>query len=416
MSRLTEFKRLNFFTGFFTTAKDWTDGQSYHLEKRKLHNRGLHSPGVIRGELDELRVVATRGLEVQLLPGVALDKEGNELYLGQSQRVTLTPGDYTLPQLVYLALRHGEEGTDWVEYNEANQYCGFTRIKETPQLEITTSRPDNQTKLEIARIQLNEGVTAVSDAADPDNPAANEIDLRFVVQAGSVGVVEEGMTPEDMERLIQLMRRTRRDFAALSSRYSTSSATDVRQGATTLEMLARTGCLRLEQVSAVMNALADVEQDVAQELAVAYTFLVNSTEFQEYQGALFNLAAALRDGEGVNTLFTCQDRVAEAARELAEMATQRPVAEAGNDVTVATGGDEAVVVLDGSQSKVFGGRTLARYHWRLLDSELRAPLGNAGVDQTVATRRAEAEVTLDASGSYGFDGRTIIRYRWEEKE
>ena len=37
----TEFKRLNFFTGFFTTAADWTDGETYHLEKRRLHNRAL---------------------------------------------------------------------------------------------------------------------------------------------------------------------------------------------------------------------------------------------------------------------------------------------------------------------------------------------------------------------------------------
>ena len=45
--RATEFKRLRFFTGFFTTARDWEAEQNYHLEKLKLHNGGLHTPGII---------------------------------------------------------------------------------------------------------------------------------------------------------------------------------------------------------------------------------------------------------------------------------------------------------------------------------------------------------------------------------
>ena len=97
MSNHSEVKRLNFFTGFFTTAKDWNDGQSYHLDKRKLHNRGLHSPGVIRGEADELRVVAAGGLQVRVLPGAALDGGGNELYLGQPRILALNLASYTLP-------------------------------------------------------------------------------------------------------------------------------------------------------------------------------------------------------------------------------------------------------------------------------------------------------------------------------
>ena len=56
----TAFKRLNFFTGFFTTAEDWLQGQQYHLEKRKLHLRGLHTPGIIPGDGEELKVTARR--------------------------------------------------------------------------------------------------------------------------------------------------------------------------------------------------------------------------------------------------------------------------------------------------------------------------------------------------------------------
>ncbi len=43
------FKRINFFKGFLTTEKDWNEAEAYHVEKRKLHNRLLHAPGVVGG-------------------------------------------------------------------------------------------------------------------------------------------------------------------------------------------------------------------------------------------------------------------------------------------------------------------------------------------------------------------------------
>ncbi|HSB71325.1 MAG TPA: hypothetical protein VLH58_09315 [Candidatus Methylomirabilis sp.] len=414
MSNHSDFKRLSFFTGFFTTAKDWNDGQSYHLEKRKLHNRGLHTPGVIRGEGDELRVVAGEGLQVQVLPGAALDGEGHELYLGQPRIIALDLASYTLPQLVFVAMRYHEEETDRAENVEAPQYSGFTRVTESPRLEVTTSQPDNRSLLELARIHLQPGVTQVGDAADPDIPAGNDIDRRFAVWAGAVAVAEARMSPEDSQRLVQLMGRTRGDFAALSARFPVPSETDVRQGAITVEMLARAGCLRLDQVPAVLASLASVEQDVAQEIALAYAFLVTTSEFQAYQMAVSNLAAALRDGEAVDALFNRQDEVARAARELAEVVLQPPVAEAGPDATVPASGDEASLALDASGSRAFGGRRIVRYRWTLVESELRPPIADAGADRTVSIPGDEAEVTLDARGSRALDGRTIVRYRWEQ--
>ena len=41
------FKRINFFKGFLTTEHDWNDAERYHLEKRKLHNRLCHAPGIL---------------------------------------------------------------------------------------------------------------------------------------------------------------------------------------------------------------------------------------------------------------------------------------------------------------------------------------------------------------------------------
>ena len=50
------FKRINFFKGFLTTEKDWNNAERYHVEKRKLHNRMFHAPGVVNGNGDGLIV------------------------------------------------------------------------------------------------------------------------------------------------------------------------------------------------------------------------------------------------------------------------------------------------------------------------------------------------------------------------
>jgi len=52
------FKRINFFKGFLTTEKDWNDAERYHIDKRRLHNRMLHSPGIVGGYAGDLRVNA----------------------------------------------------------------------------------------------------------------------------------------------------------------------------------------------------------------------------------------------------------------------------------------------------------------------------------------------------------------------
>src|SRR5678816_1452702 len=81
------FKRINFFKGFLTTEHDWNDAERYHLEKRKLHNRLCHAPGIIAGFLGDLRVTARqRGdLSMEIQPGYAIDGQGNDLILWETQ-------------------------------------------------------------------------------------------------------------------------------------------------------------------------------------------------------------------------------------------------------------------------------------------------------------------------------------------
>ncbi len=48
-SKVKGFKRINFFKGFLTTEHDWNDAERYHIEKRRLHNKMMHAPGVVFG-------------------------------------------------------------------------------------------------------------------------------------------------------------------------------------------------------------------------------------------------------------------------------------------------------------------------------------------------------------------------------
>ena len=363
MADITGFKRLNFFTGFFTTADDWNEGQEYHLEKRRLHNRGLHTPGVIPGERNELRVEAAGGLNLRVMPGAALDGEGNEIYLGVPRILTVDPGDYSLPRLVYVAISYREEESGYVENVDTPEFSGNTRVSEIPGLELTTEAPDNLTRIELARVDLQPGVTVIAAPADPQNPGGNEIDMRFVRKAGSVGVEEERLSPAELDRLIQLMADGRRDFAALDGRFPVPSVSDVRHGALSLEMLARLGEIRPGRLGDVLAALAAVEQDVAQELGAAYPALVPIPEFAAYRDAVSALLERIRQGAGMDVLLTAQAAVSEAARELSEIALRAPEADAGGDITVTAREGEATVTLDASGSRAFEGREVVRYRW-----------------------------------------------------
>lgn len=415
MSEITEFKRMNFFTGFFTTADDWNDGQAYHLEKRRLHNRRLHTPGVMRGEAQGLQVIAAGGLNVRVQPGAALDAAGNEIYLGVPVDLTLQPPTDQPQAVTYVAVRYNEVDSDYVENVEAAQYSGYTRKAERPMLVVTTDPPDNQTWLEVARIRLLQGAVAVSNPVDPANPGPNEIDRRHVVYAGAVAADEPSPPVVLLARVIQVMADKRRDFAALDLRFPVPATADVRHAALTVELLAQVTGLRADQVPGVLATLAAVEQDAGQQLGAAYPALLALPEYQAYQDAVAALLVALRDAAGNDVLLTRQAEAAEAARVLAGVALQSPVADAGAGQSVSTSGSEATVSLDASGSQAFAGRTITSYRWSLLGSD-QSPIAEAGPSRSVTTAGDEASVALDAGGSRAFGGRTVQRYHWDEQQ
>ena len=178
MTDQTKFKRLNFFTGFLTEADDWKQEQEYHIEKYKLHNRYLHTPGIIHGEGKDLKVVpgTGTGLCVKVLPGAAIDGDGNVLYLEKEHELLVAPPGTNGEMYVFIKYRTSE--TDLQENPEDPDYSGCTRISEEPEVGCYSGpAPDNKERIELARIKLQPGANTISD---------NEIDRSQVVWAGAV--------------------------------------------------------------------------------------------------------------------------------------------------------------------------------------------------------------------------------------
>jgi len=78
-------KRLRFFDGQLLTAKDFQAEQDYQIEKRRLHNRFLHGSGVVDGLA--VSIEDGPGGAVLVSPGLALDRDGNEILVESAVRI-----------------------------------------------------------------------------------------------------------------------------------------------------------------------------------------------------------------------------------------------------------------------------------------------------------------------------------------
>ncbi len=123
----------------------------------------------------------------------------------------------------------------------------------------------------------------------------------------------------------------------------------------------------------------------------------------------------MQGGQPSENLLNYQDSVGIAARELAEVVIQIPVANAGPDDIVETEDNEVKVTLDATGSEAFGGRTVERYYWRFSDAHL-LPVADSGLDHTVITTGENESVMLDAGDSQAYGGKEIVRYHWQIRE
>src|SRR5215213_6510263 len=96
-------KRPRYFKSQFLVLRDFEDEQNYHEELRRLHNRGLHSWGVVK---DDLQV--DPGIILGIHPGTAIDGLGHEIVVEKGGEL--------------LFLKANGTDTLTMEWDEANSF------------------------------------------------------------------------------------------------------------------------------------------------------------------------------------------------------------------------------------------------------------------------------------------------------
>jgi len=292
------FKRINFFKGFLTTEKDWNDAERYHIDKRRLHNRMLHSPGIVGGYAGDLRVNArARGdLSVEVQPGYAIDGMGNDLMIFDATIRNINLEEFRLPQTIYVVLRYYEELTDFIAYKENLEYKGHRRVLESCRVELSQTEPDILREVELARIYLEKGVQRVRDARDPADPNPNEIDMRFTPRGGLSGSTLPPHLRLRLETLLMAIRRGALEY----TRRGVIAAHDVVQACNTALMLLYANLLDLRNIFDIFKLIIECEGEMALDVDVHHPNIAQKKEFSEYRRQVEILRGLL--AENKNTL------------------------------------------------------------------------------------------------------------------
>ena len=276
------YKRINFFKGFLTTEHDWNDAERYHMDKRRLHNRQCHAPGVVIGQGGDLKVLArTRGdLSFEVQAGYAIDGQGNDLVLWDTQIKTIVPEEYKLPTVLYVVLRFAEELTDFIAYKENLEYKGHRRVMETARVEIIQTPPDIKQEVELARVLLEKGATRIRDARDAADPRPNEIDLRFVPHAGIAGSFFDPVT---RQRITTMLSAARKSFLHMARDGKVVTAHDALAAVLVASGLHAVEILDLRNIFEVMALIIEMQHECAVEIEVAHPGLAQRKEFADFR-------------------------------------------------------------------------------------------------------------------------------------
>ena len=309
------FKRINFFKGFLTTEKDWNDAERYHIDKRRLHNKMMHSPGIVYGYGGDLKVTArARGdLSVEVQPGYAIDGQGNDLMLWDATIKNINPEEYRLPQTIYVVLRFAEELTDFIAYKENLEYKGHRRVLESCKVELSQTEPDIGREVELARIYLEKGVQRIRDARDPSDPKANEIDMRYTPRGGLSGSMLPGNLRWRLEQLLLGIRKSAIEY----TRRGVIAAYGVLQSCNTALMLLYANLVDLRNVFDIFRLIIEAEAELSLDVDVHHPTIAQKKEFSEYRRQVEILRGLLAENknnlEAFQNLIAYQNKCAEIA-------------------------------------------------------------------------------------------------------
>lgn len=151
-----EIKRMRYFDGLFLTEEEFNLEQDYHNRLRRLHNRHLHSWGIVWG----LDVVVSGSEEVSVEEGMSLNRVlvadesvSQEIILTSKTSVDLS--SYVAGNSVYIYISYSEEEVDIEE-----EKGGIEKIhwRENAVLGHSETRPSNENEdIILAKVVIPDG-------------------------------------------------------------------------------------------------------------------------------------------------------------------------------------------------------------------------------------------------------------------
>jgi len=140
---------MNYYDHQFLGAADFKAEQDYHVNMRRMHNKLLHTWGI----LDGLEVTAT-GTTVSVATGRAIDSDGCEIIL--SNRTPLDLSQQAAGTPIFITIAYKERPSDHTA--EAGGE-GDTRIEEEPEVKASTTAPTEKSKTLILAKVTRSGTT-----------------------------------------------------------------------------------------------------------------------------------------------------------------------------------------------------------------------------------------------------------------
>ncbi|WP_222850437.1 tail fiber domain-containing protein [Paenibacillus tengchongensis] len=222
-----EFKRMNYFDGLFLNAADYSLDQDFYLRLQRLHNRYLHTWGIVTG----LKVQALPGkdMQVQVSEGLAL----NQVVLNGesvSQEILIYEGhpDNPVDLSEYMA---NESIYIWVSYKEEKSERNVERGQGEPihtwergRISHGTIQPEGAGNIVLARVvPRKDGTDTKIDNAcifDYDSDAARTPLRIYAGAAGRKMVTEQLIVKAKSEDNNGNMSDNEQSLAAMPSVYA----------------------------------------------------------------------------------------------------------------------------------------------------------------------------------------------------
>jgi hypothetical protein len=323
--------RLNHFHGLRLESEDFETGEKYHVDKRKLHNKVCHGRGVIPRFSGQLKVTGRKrgDLSVEVMPGYAIDADGNDIILWEPKIVTIDPGKHVqkMPGHVFVNVKYVDEPTDFV-VNKANpKFKGHRRILETCRVDVEPKSATGEDGVEVARILITEEVKELTDARDPGSPGPGEIDLRFVPKAGTSGSMVD---PDLVQKIRETLRDLWRSLGSLAMTFPlVQGFRELRAAIITLQMLTETGQLDGDELIKGIRVVLEIGEEVAHEVDLNAPELNSVREYANWKSTLDALKGVAREAKPVRRdLENVLNRLGAAVTSLKQASDVKPQAPA----------------------------------------------------------------------------------------